>query len=151
MPIWNREDETEWEKYQRTRGKQERRTPEIREAEDPPSGEAKRPLVERLLERVKPPEEPPAPPEVCPWCGGEMVRGYLRGDRGIYWAERKPGLFGDTEGVQVDTEGSFFSYRTSWHCPACRKLVLDTAALDPPLGPLHPPQTPPQEEEHQEE
>ena len=37
-------------------------------------------------------EEPNAPMH-CPWCGGEMVRGYLSSGRdAVYFSEEKPGM-----------------------------------------------------------
>ena len=135
MPIWDRDGETEWEKYQRTRGKQERRTPEAREAEDPPPpGEEKRPLVERLWERVRLPEDPREEPEVCPRCGGEMEPGYLVGRNGITWTDRKPGVLLGT----LNSENSFLltgpgllsAYVPAWYCPKCRKITVDVPESD---------------------
>ena len=64
----------------------------------------------------EPSREEPVVPMHCPWCGGAMKRGYLTSGAG--WLRL------DNEGGSVNT------YKTAWHCPACRKLVVDTAGLD---------------------
>lgn len=43
-------------------------------------------------------------------------------------------LFRGAGWLRLDNEGgSVNTYKTAWHCPACRKLVVDTAR-DPPQG-----------------
>lgn len=74
-------------------------------------------------------------PETCPWCGKQMEQGFLTGGRGVFWVEGVPDAkakwFGTGfEGtMQVDSEGLFYTYKTTWHCPDCRKMVFDTADL----------------------
>ena len=65
----------------------------------------------------KPSREEPVVPMRCPWCGGAMKRGYLTSGAG--WLRL------DNEGGSVNT------YKTAWHCPACRTLVVDTAGILP--------------------
>lgn len=74
----------------------------------------------------------------CPWCGGEMQQGYLSSGRdAVYFSEQKPGmveyLIRGAGWLRLDNEGgSVHTYKTAWHCPDCRKLVVDTAGLDKP-------------------
>ena len=71
------------------------------------------------------------PAEKCPWCGGEMVQGYLYGDRGVWWAPGKPdwktALIGPSgEAARLDLDGGIFtSHRDCWFCEACRRLIAD--------------------------
>ena len=84
----------------------------------------------------KAPQEEPAAPMHCPWCGGEMVRGYLSSGRdAVYFSEERPGmveyLIRGAGWLRLDNEGgSMHTYKTAWHCPVCRKLVVDTTGLD---------------------
>lgn len=162
MAFWNRDDEGEWEQYQKSKGKEaqepeESETPSgseefreyfktARQAQSPESGEAEQPgekasSIQTFLSRFrgeKPEkqEEPEGPPEKCPWCGGDMFKGYLRGGRdGVRWYREKP-KFLTIPSMSVDmlNEGELFTYKTTWHCEACHKMVLDTLLLDPPLG-----------------
>ncbi|BAL00911.1 hypothetical protein OBV_37120 [Oscillibacter valericigenes Sjm18-20] len=164
MAFWNRDDEGEWEKYQKSKGK-ENEDPEdgksspvsdefrkyfktVRQAQPPESGEAEQPgektsPLKTFLSRfqAEKPEEPEGPPEKCPWCGGDMIKGYLTGGQGVYWSEKKPGfldggIFSNTVRVNVSEEGDFGprGYMTTWHCQKCHKMMLHTLLLDPPLG-----------------
>ena len=71
------------------------------------------------------------PPEKCPWCGREMEQGFLSGGRGVYWTRGVPDTrtkwlgAGAENQMRVDEEGALFTYRTTWLCPNCRKLVAD--------------------------
>ena len=85
---------------------------------------------------ASPPEEAPEP-QVCPWCGGTMQGGYLISGQWIYWQTQKPralSLRGHAaDALIINTEGGLSaSYKTAWHCPDCRKLVLD---VTPPPRP----------------
>ena len=76
--------------------------------------------------------------ETCPWCGGEMKRSYLMGDRGVYWSESMPagnGWFWDAEELS-DRDLSFWDpiYKTVWHCPTCRKGVFTLPEAENPDG-----------------
>jgi hypothetical protein len=165
MAFWNRDDESEWEKYQKSKGKtdwqpEEGKTPPasdefrsyfktVRQAQSPESGEAGQPgekdsPLQTFLSRFQgeKPKEPEGPPEKCPWCGGDMIKGYLTGREGIYWSKKKPGfldggIFSNTVRIPVYEEtkfGSLTGYITVWHCQKCHKMVLDTLSLEPPLG-----------------
>lgn len=84
----------------------------------------------------KTPQEEPAAPMRCPWCSGEMKRGYLSSGRdAVYFSEEKPGmveyLIRGAGRLRLDNEGgSVNTYKTAWHCPVCRKMVVDTTGLD---------------------
>lgn len=166
MAFWNQDDEGEWEKYQKSKGKEaeepeEKKTPSVseefheyfktaRQAQSPESGEAEQPgekasPFQTFLSRFRgneKPEEPEGPPEKCPWCGADMVKGYLSGEQGIYWSKKKPGfldsgIFSSAVRIHVyeeDKSGLLREYVTTWHCQKCHKIVLDTLLLDPPLG-----------------
>ncbi|WP_312279144.1 PF20097 family protein [Oscillibacter sp.] len=159
MAFWNRDEESDWEKHQRAREKETEKAGKptasdefkayfkaVRQglgAEDgyaQQPGEKDTPLKTFLsrLSRDKP-EEDEGPPEKCPWCGGDMVKGYLWGGRGVYWQKKKPGFFSNgfsVETVDVSESGDLGSmgYKTMWHCEACRKMVTDIRDLNPPLG-----------------
>ena len=159
MGFWNQDDEGEWEKYQKSKEKEsqepeEKKTPSasdefrayfktVRLAQSPESGEAEQPgekasPLQTFFSRFRgeKPEEPEGPPEKCPLCGGDMVKGYLRGGRdGVYWHPDKP-RFLSMPSVSVDmlNESGLCTYKTTWHCQKCHKMVLDTLLLDPPLG-----------------
>ncbi|MEA4942457.1 hypothetical protein SDC9_93593 [bioreactor metagenome] len=165
MGFWNQDDEGEWEKYQKSKEKEsqepeEKKTPSasdefrayfktVRQAQSPESGEAEQPgekasPLQTFFSRFRgeKPEEPEGPPEKCPWCGGDMVKGYLSGEQGIYWSKKKPGfldggIFSSSVRIHVyeeDESGLLKGYVTTWHCQKCHKMVLDTLLLDPPLG-----------------
>ena len=159
MGFWNQDDEGEWEKYQKSKEKEsqereEKKTPSasdefrayfktVRQAQSPESGEAEQPgekasPLQTFLSRFRgeKSEEPEGPPEKCPWCGGDMVKGYLRGGRdGARWYLEKPKFLTiPTMSVDMLNEGGLETYKTTWHCQKCHKMVLDTLLLDPPLG-----------------
>jgi len=169
MAFWNQDDEGEWEKYQKSKEKEsqepeEKKAPSVseefheyfktaRQAQSPESGEAEQPgekasPFQTFLSRFRgdeKPEEPEGPPEKCPWCGGDMVKGYLQGGRGFWWQKKKPAFFSSngfsSETVNMSEQGSFgWDYKTVWHCPACFKMVTDIRGLDPPLGEKKPEQ-----------
>ena len=58
-----------------------------------------------------------------------MKRGYLTSGRdAVYFSEEKPGmveyLIRGAGWLRLANEGgSVNTYKTAWHCPACRKLV----------------------------
>ena len=159
MAFWNRDEESEWEKHQKTREKEmpEGEKPAVSDefkayfktvrqglrteddyAEQPGGKDTPLKTFLSRLRRDKP-EEDEGPPEKCPWCGGDMVKGYLWGGRGIYWQEKKPsffsagGLFSET--VNVSEPGDFgCQYKIVWNCAACCKMVTDIRDLNPPLG-----------------
>ncbi len=70
------------------------------------------------------------PPEVCPWCGREMEKGYLigGGGYGVQWSTKKPGVILGTafheDTVVVSDEGSMTSYKTCWYCRDCQKMTM---------------------------
>lgn len=77
------------------------------------------------------------PPEICPWCGGEMEKGYLCADRGgAGWTREKPGAFLGTmlaeERILVTDEGGLTSYKTCWYCRTCCKMTME---VKPAAGP----------------
>ena len=87
----------------------------------------------------KAPQEEPAAPMHCPWCGGEMVRGYLSSGRdAVYFSEEKPGmveyLIRGAGWLRLDNEGgSVHTYKTAWHCPECRVCIFTSIWAPGPL------------------
>ena len=64
-----------------------------------------------------------------------MEQGFLTGGKGVFWLRGVPDTrakwlgAGDENTMRVDAEGLFYTYKTTWHCPDCRKMVFDTADL----------------------
>lgn len=80
--------------------------------------------------------EPEAVPQICPWCGQEMEKGYLLSGQWIYWQRKRPkalSLSGHAaDALVLNTEGgTFTSYRTAWYCAGCQKMVLDVPDIKP--------------------
>lgn len=71
------------------------------------------------------------PPMVCPWCGKEMELGYLCASQGLVcWRSGAHRMLSFGEELVVSDEGTFNSYKTTWRCRDCKKLILD--APEPP-------------------
>ena len=129
MPFWKKSEDP-WDIKPK---KQAEVSPAEPSAPEEEPGAAERffdALDARLDARAEARREKDAPsvPMACPWCGRDMEQGYLFGGRGgVLWSREKPGMFsmlGDC--VPVDTDGDFWSsYKLSWHCPACCRLVAD--------------------------
>lgn len=165
MAFWNQDDEGEWEKYRKSREKESQEPEEkkmppesnefreyfkiVRQAQSPESGEAEQPgekasPLQTFLSRFRgdeKSEEPEGPPEKCPWCGGDMVKGYLSGARGMYWRSKKPTFLSTNFSTDVvvvfepESHGfTTYTYKIVWHCPACFKMVTDIRDLNSPLG-----------------
>lgn len=163
MAFWNRDDGDEWEEYRKSKENEEtakgkkplisdefktyfryvRQGLPVESGDAPQPGEKATPL-QTFLSRFRgdKPEVEEGPPEKCPWCGGDMVRGYLTCDRGfVYWKSKKPGLlsrslYTPSDHVTMSEDGDFGwkGYKIVWHCPACFKMVTDIQGLDAPLG-----------------
>lgn len=124
MPFWNRSDDP-WDR------RPDKPAPRRVKIENPLdtirqwNGKRKAAAAEKAAAEA-------LPPEPCPWCGGEAERGYLAGGRGIFWTSGRPSASsawlgpGVLEGsIQVDSEGGLLvSYKTAWHCRACRKVFF---------------------------
>lgn len=131
MGLWNKSEDP-WDRRER---RQERPVSEEKESRRVPLTET----VQSLRERVKTAMAPPVsdtPPIKCPWCGGEMVQGWLSGGErwGIRWCEGLPGwkdkLLGSdgADGrlkMTVDSEGGLYRYAIAWYCRECEKLVVE--------------------------
>ena len=67
--------------------------------------------------------------QLCPYCGGEMRKGWLRSRRSDIWWEPDPAMSApDAEkGMRcIAAAGGFTGAEAeAWDCPACKKLVLD--------------------------
>lgn len=159
MAFWDKDDESEWEQYQKEqkhKKPREQDRPSAREKPDKSGGffapnesyspeDTKRaafngvaqPMLDRLTalkERVLPSQaEEPYVPEKCPWCGKDMERGYIAGDRSVYWTPKKPGIFGaaaNSGSFTLDTAKSLADYGCiAWLCRDCKKLTADIAGI----------------------
>lgn len=89
----------------------------------------------RKAEKARKLAESTPAPILCPWCGKEMEVTYIRGGRdGVYWQRTRPsvGLTGDGDVERLDTDGGILnSYKYTWYCKDCRRLVLDLPRLSP--------------------
>ena len=72
---------------------------------------------------------------LCPYCGGEMRRGWLRSRRSDIWWEPDPAASSDEEMRCIAGAAGFSGAEAeAWDCPACKKLVLDRSRRNLPLG-----------------
>ena len=84
--------------------------------------EKKEPTEEKDVEEKAP---------VCPWCGAEMVRGYLTSGRGgVFLQNEEPdwsAALGAVSGVSLARDGGMLTglYAPCWQCKHCRKLVAE--------------------------
>lgn len=87
----------------------------------------------RKAEKARKLAESTPAPIPCPWCEREMEAAYIWGGRdSVYWQRTRPGLAGSLDGERIDTDGGILnSYKHTWHCPDCRKLVLDLPRPSP--------------------
>lgn len=80
------------------------------------------------------------PAETCPWCGRKMEQGFLSGGRGIFWVRGVPDTktkwlgAGRGNTLWVNNDGGLYTYKTTWYCPVCEKMVFDAANLEPAGG-----------------
>lgn len=152
MAFWDRDEGSEWERYQKSQKKpwrqDEAAQPDWDEAASPAEEAGGPGLLRSLRQKLeKPTDAPdPPPPEPCPWCGREMTPGYLCGDQGVYWQSKLPRrvsrvLLGvSVNGICISTmeEGFNAAFRAAWFCPDCHKAVFSTDDLPWPLGAAKP-------------
>lgn len=125
MPFWNRSDDP-WDR------RPERPAPERVKIENPLDTVRQWNGRRKAAAGEKAAAEAALPPERCPWCGEPAERGYLAGGKGVFWNSGRPsaasawlgpGAFGGS--LRVDSEGGLLaSWRTAWHCRACRKMFF---------------------------
>ena len=133
MAFWKKKSEDPWDMDPNRKREPVSFLEQEQENEEPGVLEAVREQwVQRRQERQ---EALTLPPETCPWCGKNMEQGFMTGDRGIYWLRGVPDTkakwfgAGDENTMRVDVEGLFYTYKTTWHCPDCRKMFFDAADL----------------------
>lgn len=131
MPFWKQSDDP-WDR------KPPKQFTEPREPRENPLDTLKTWNDQRKTAAKEKEEARRLPPEKCPWCGKDMEQGYLHGGRGtLYWTPGvKPGLrealIGPSnDAFQLDCEGVYNVYVTAWHCPECKKLMIDAAGMRP--------------------
>ena len=67
----------------------------------------------------------------CPYCGEEMLPGYVQCRDGVYWSSKKrpvaalPIFGGDT--LRLSDESTPFggSLAAAYRCVKCRKIIID--------------------------
>lgn len=80
------------------------------------------------------------PPETCPRCGKEMLQGYIVATKQIWWVPGAPSIRKKWIGPKredcllVDDEGAIFTYKTTWHCPACQWMYINAEGMEPPMS-----------------
>ena len=128
MPFW-KQSEDPWDRKLEKRPPVSPQEPE----ETPPAPGVLSALKEQWAQRQAARRDAlTLPPEPCPWCGGTMEQGYLAGGRdAVCWYRGIPDLLRgkkNEDTMRLDTEGGILStYRTTWYCPTCRKMVLDAS------------------------
>lgn len=135
MAFWKKKSEDPWDMDPNQR----KRTAALYEQESPDQGEGQLDAVrERWTQRQWEKREAlTLPPEACPWCGRNMEQGFIDGGRGVVWHRGVPDTkalwlgTGSANTLRVDTEGVFSTYKITWHCPDCRKMVFDAADMQP--------------------
>ena len=71
----------------------------------------------------------------CPYCGGEMQKGWLRSRRSDIWWEPDPAASGEADLRCIAAAGGFAGAEAeAWDCPACKKLILDRRHRNLPFG-----------------
>lgn len=67
----------------------------------------------------------------CPYCGGEMINGVVQGGRAFFFATERHTFWmwpNTAKGeVMLSSENGFVPTCTAYHCPGCKKVVLDYA------------------------
>ena len=68
----------------------------------------------------------------CPYCGNDMVKGYIQCRDGVYWAEKQrpvaavPLLSGNVISLSSDTSGVLSGKSAiAYCCNKCRKIIVD--------------------------
>jgi len=132
VAFWEKKGVDPWDIDPEKQKKERERAARKAERENEPG------LLEELKtwneeRKAKQAEEDAVPPQVCPWCGGEMTGGYLSTGRDrTVWSEERPGIFLGT--MMMDTVevcgGAWAEEKTAWLCKTCRKLVVDIPAFE---------------------
>lgn len=130
MPFWKQSDDP----WDRKPGK--RRPAEPKEPRENPIDGLKAWNEQRKASAKEKEEARRLPPEKCPWCGKDMEQGYLQGGRdSIRWHRGifKSSLFvrANDESFRVDDEEVMLaSYKTTWFCPDCKKMVFNAPNME---------------------
>ena len=126
MAIWDDNEDSEWEKYQKSvqKQKQPENVQECTPQEESKSDQKEASLFQMLKESFrKKREKPEVPPEMCPWCGKQMYQGYLWGpEHGIEWLNEKS-LF--PSGDLISDEGFSCNFKIAFYCKNCQKITLN--------------------------
>lgn len=126
MAFWNRDEDSEWKQYQKSAKKQEQPTDFKASSESEPA-EKGEPILQHLKNvffNHENSEEPAGPPVLCPWCGKEMEKGYLKSRQyGIEWVKKK--TFFITRSEDICDEGFWEKYKSAYYCRNCCKMTLD--------------------------
>ena len=70
----------------------------------------------------------------CPYCGNDMLQGYIQAADGVYWAEKLrpvaaiPILSGSMISLQSGETGAFTGHTAiAYRCKECKKVIIDYA------------------------
>ncbi|MBR5714076.1 MAG: hypothetical protein IKX58_04685 [Clostridia bacterium] len=73
----------------------------------------------------------------CPFCGNEMLKGYVQSRDGLCWAEKKTAitafhrLRGSSVQLAEPDESPFVGcVAVAYNCPDCKKVVIGYAPED---------------------
>lgn len=73
--------------------------------------------------------------EKCPYCGGEMVKGYIQCRDGVYWSEKIRPVAAirplDKSALALKNGGWNLSRgdaAEAYNCPECRKIIVSYEA-----------------------
>lgn len=68
----------------------------------------------------------------CPYCGGEMEKGYVKTSHPVVWSKNKRRKIFDTEDDVFLTDFGLFSSKNenSYLCRSCGKVIIDIPADD---------------------
>lgn len=65
----------------------------------------------------------------CPYCDDEMISGVVQGGRGFFFATEPHSVWmwpNKSKGeVMLSSENWYVPTCTAYHCPKCKKVVLD--------------------------
>ncbi|MBO4847533.1 MAG: hypothetical protein J5586_00045 [Clostridia bacterium] len=73
----------------------------------------------------------------CPYCGKEMLKGYIQGRDGLFWAEKKSSITAlhrfRSSAVRLaePDEGPFVGCAAvAYNCPDCKKVIIGYSIWD---------------------
>lgn len=117
MAFWKKKSDDPWDRVP-----EKRRGTEESLAQEPTAEELR---IRSIIEGSK---ESAVTPEVCPWCGKDMVSVSIYSRRGIVcWRKGCPGRWNDDDHVLQDPCESIWDIpsKSAWYCEVCEKIVVE--------------------------